>query len=108
MVEIFNAERSNYYKAKKRELARKREEDRVVEEDALYIHYYGMTAYLELFPEAKDFGISWHKQLLIELQRLERKKLANTLTGMSLAYASTKSKKSQRAFKRVIKDLLRK
>lgn len=105
---IFNEERSNYYKAKKRELARKQEENRVVEEDALFVHYYGMSAYLELFPEAKDFGISWHKQLLIELQRLDRKKLANTLTGTALAYASTHSTKSRRAFNRIIKDLLRK
>lgn len=107
-MEIFNTERSNYYKAKKRELARKREENKVVEEDALFVKYYGMSAYLKLFPEAKGFGINWHRQLLIELQRLERKKLANTLTGTSLAYAATQNNKSRRKFSRIIKDLLRK
>ena len=102
---IFNEERSNYYKAKKRELTRQKEENRVVEEDALFVFHYGMSAYLVLFPEAKEFGMNWHNQLLAELQRLKRKEMGQNLAGQSLAYASTKSKKSARHFKRMIKDL---
>lgn len=104
---IFNEERSNYYKSKKRELVRKDQADRVVQEDALFVHYYGMSAYLTLFPEAIGFGINWHRQLLKELQILDRKRLANQLSGSSMAYAATKSKKGARQFKRMIKDLLR-
>ena len=105
---IFNEERSNYYKAKKRELTRLKTEERVAEEDALFVHYYGMSAYIELFPEVKGFGMSWHTQVLKELQKLERRNLAQQLTGNALAYASTKSKKSARHFKRMVKDLTRK
>lgn len=102
---VFNAERSNYYKAKKRELLRKKGERSVIIEDALFIKYYGMTAYLELFPEGKDFGINWHRQVLKELQRLERIDTAQMLIGIRLAYGSTKSKSMLRSFKRMIKDM---
>jgi len=104
---IFNEERSNYYKAKKRELQRISDESKVVQEDALFVHYYGMSAFLELFPEAKGFGISWHRELLRELQILEKKRLGNQLTGTSMAYAATQSKKGSRSFRRIIKDLIR-
>lgn len=107
-MNIFNEERSNYYKAKKRELTRQSDELKVIAEDALFVHYYGMSAYLELFPEAKDFGISWHRSLLVELQKLDKKRLANQLSGTSMAYAATQSKKASRGFKRIIKDLLKK
>ena len=104
---IFNQDKSNYYKSKKRELARKDQADRVVQEDALFVHYYGMSAYLTLFPEAIGFGINWHRQLLRELQILDKKRLANELSGASMAHAANKSKKGSRMFKRMIKDLLR-
>lgn len=104
-MNIFNAERSNYYKAKKRELSRKKEENRVIEEDALFIHHYGMSAYIELFPETKDMGMNWHNSVLIELQRIRKKELGQQLSGISLAYAATQSKKAARHFKRVIKDI---
>lgn len=104
-MNIFNAERSNYYKAKKRELTRQKAQSRIVQEDALFIRYYGMSAYIELFPEAKYMGVNWHRMVLDELQRLDRRQLAQELTGMSLAYAASQSKKAGRNFKRVLKDL---
>lgn len=107
-MNIFNQERSNYYKAKKRELTRQSEENKVVAEDALFVHYYGMSAYLELFPEAKGFGIGWHRSLLVELQKLDKKRLGNELTGISMAYGANKSKKGNRTFRRMIKDLIKK
>lgn len=106
-MNIFNEERSNYYKAKKRELSRVNEETKVVAEDALFVHYYGMSAYLELFPEAKDFGIGWHRSLLVELQKLDKKKMGNYLSGTSMAYAATQSRKANRGFRRMIKDLIK-
>ena len=102
---IFNEERSNYYKAKKRELTRLKEENQVVEEDALFVYHYGMSAYLEVFPEAMGFGMSGHRSVLRELQRLKKKELGQTLAGFSMAFAATQSKKSSRHFKRIIKDL---
>lgn len=104
-MKIFNEERSNYYKAKKRELSRQREDNRVIEEDALFIFHYGMSAYIELFPEIKGFGMNWHTAILSELKRLKKKELGQNLAGMSLAYASVKNRKSARLFRRIIKDL---
>lgn len=104
-MNIFNAERSNYYKAKKREILRVKEENRVVEEDALFVYHYGMSAYLELFPEAKGFGMNWHNQMLVELQRLKKKEMGQYLSGTSMAVAATKNKKSSRLFRRIIQSL---
>ena len=102
---VFNEERSSYYKAKKREIQRKNEASLVIQEDAQFIHYYGMSAYLELFPEAKEMGISWHREVLAELKRMERNRLGQQLSGYSMAYAANKSKKARRSFIRIIKDL---
>lgn len=104
-MEIFNEERSNYYKAKKREILRVKEERHVVEGDALFIHFYGMSAFIELFPECKYFSITWHDEILEELQRLKRRDMGQNLAGMSLAFAASKSKKSSRHFRRMIKEL---
>ena len=104
-TELFNSERSDYYRAKKRELARKQAERRTITEDAVYVHYYGMTAYLELFPEAKGFSIVWHEQLVQELRKIKQNDMATMLVGISLAYASSQSKKGGRAFKNLIKEL---
>lgn len=106
-MQLFNPERSAYYKAKKRELTRQKEESRVVQEDALFIKYYGMSAYLVLFPDAKDFGIDWHRAVLRELQKLEKKRMGQQLAGQRMAYASTKSKPISRAFRRLIMDMVK-
>lgn len=102
---IFNEERSAYYKAKKREISRKREANRVVKEDALYIHYYGMTAYMELFPEAREFGTNWHIQIIEELENIRVKHLGQTFSGFYMASAATKDKGANRKFRKMIKDL---
>lgn len=104
---IFNEERSNYYKAKKRELAREREIRQVVAEDALFIHHYGMSAFLELFPEAKGFGTSWHKDVISELEVIKKRELAQLLSGIHMANAATKDKKANRNFKKTIRELLK-
>lgn len=78
---VFNESRSNYYKAKKRELARRRQERQVVIEDALYIHHYGMSAFLELFPEAKYFGVNWHREVIAELQIIRKRSWGSYLVA---------------------------
>lgn len=104
---IFNEERRNYYLAKKRELSRQNEEAKVIQEDALFIYHYGMIAFLELFPEAKELGISWHRAVIKELQRLETKRLGNLLSGIYSATGATKDKRIFRKFKKIIKDLVK-
>lgn len=104
---VFNESRSNYYKAKKRELARLRQERQIVTEDALYIHHYGMSAFLELFPEAKYFGVNWHREVIAELQIIKKRELGQLLSGIYMASAATKDKKANRKFRRIIDDLLR-
>lgn len=104
---IFNQERSSYYKAKKRELARRRQERQVVAEDALFIHHYGMSAFLELCPEAKYFGVNWHREVIEELQIIRKRELGQLLSGIYMASAATKDKKANRKFRRIINDLLR-
>jgi len=103
----FNQERAAYYRAKKRELKRKSDADRVVRDDARYIRHYGMSAFLELFPEAKGFGISWHQQVVEELESMQKRETASLLSGIYMANAATKNKKANRKFRRVIKDLFR-
>lgn len=104
---FLSEERRNYYKAKKLEISRKEQEREVVRNDALYIKYYGMSAYMELFPDAKDFGTKWHSEVIEELVKLDRKALANQLSGIAMAVSAGNSKKSARKFKRVIKDMLK-
>lgn len=103
---IFNEGRRHYYMAKKRELARQRQAKEVVKEDALFIKYYGMDAYLELFPEAKDFGINWHREVIQELKELEKKQLGSLLGGIYSASGATKDKKMNRSFRKIIKGLM--
>ena len=104
---LLSEERRNYYKAKKAEVRRKAEESKVYQEDALFIKYYGMEAFIQLFPEAKNMGISWHRAVLAELQKLEKRKLVSELSGMSMAIGANLSKKSARKFKRTLKDMLK-
>lgn len=107
VVDFFTPERRNYYSVKRAERRRKEQSDQVIKEDALFIKYYGMSAYLELFPEAKGFSITWHRRVLEELQKMDRRNLASELSGQALAYAATQDKKAGRKFKRVIKDMLK-
>ena len=102
---VFNTERSDYYKEKKQRLRREEEERLLVADDAVYIKHYGMSAYLTLVPDAVNFSVSWHEAVIKELQRLERQSLANELTGIALATASSQSKKAGRAFKAMIKGM---
>lgn len=102
---LFNAERSKYYKAKKRDFTRANEERKVLEEDATFIHYYGMSAFLELVPEAKDFGIGWHRDIIKELEFIRKKELAQQLSGIYMANAATKDKKANRGFRQIISKL---
>lgn len=105
MAFFLSEEKREYYRKKKADIARKNEARNVVKEDAVFIRYYGMAAYLELFPEAKGFGINWHRSVVDELKRLERSEIASTLSGISVAIAANLSKKSARKFKRMIKDM---
>lgn len=107
MAFFLSEERRNYYKAKKAEQARQAQARLKIKEDALFIHYYGMSAYLELFPDAKGFGMSWHRELLVQLQKIEKTKLANRLSGTALAVSASIDKKAARKFKRIIKDMLK-
>lgn len=104
---IFNEERRGYYLAKKRELRHQNASRQVIKEDALFIYHYGMSAYLELFPEAKEFGINWHRQVIEELQAMERKRLGNLLGGIYSASGATKNKKVFRNFKKIVKNLVK-
>ena len=104
-MDLLSPERQAYYKAKKREELRTKEAKRIIREDATYIYYYGMSAFLELFPEARGFGINWHKEIISELQRIERVKLADKLSGTASAYGAVQSKKGNRAFSRLIRHL---
>ena len=107
VVDFFTPERRNYYSVKRSERRRQEQADQVIKEDALFIKYYGMSAYLELFPEAKDFSITWHRRVLQELQRIDRHNLASELSGQAMAYSASMDKKSARKFKRIIKDMLK-
>lgn len=102
---VFDTGRSDYYKKKKSQRQQEEKDRQLVAEDAVYIKHYGMDAYLRLFPEAKDFPISWHRAVVKELQRLERQSLANTLNGFALASAAKYGKKAGKAFRSLIKDL---
>lgn len=106
-VQFLSDERAAYYKAKKSEQQRQEQQRQTIIDDALFIHYYGMDAYLKLNPDAIDYSISWHRQVLKELQNLDKVKLANHLTGMSLAYSASMSKKSSNKFKTMIKGMLK-
>ena len=106
-MDFLSEERRNYYRAKKSEINNQSDAQKVIQEDALFIKYYGMDAYLKLFPEAAGFGIKWHREVIQELHKLERRQLGNELAGMSLAIASNLSKSSARKFKKVIKDMLK-
>ena len=103
---IFNEERSAYYKAKKRELVRIRESEQVIKQDALFIFHYGMSAYIELIPAIKGFGVDWHEKVLKELEALRVKHLAEQLSGFYMAVAATKNKKANRKFRKMIKGLM--
>lgn len=102
---IFNEDRSSYYRSKQREMARLEEARRVISEDAIYIHYYGMSAFIELFPEVKGFGMAWHEAVVKELQKLKRNDLSNELVGVFLAYAGSQDKKANRRFRNMIREL---
>lgn len=105
--QIFNAERSNYYKAKRRELSRLRQSRQVVVEDALFIKHYGMSAFLELFPEAKGFGVSWHREVIQELEIMKKRELSQLLSGIYMASVATKDKKANRKFRKIVSNLLK-
>lgn len=104
-MDFLNEERSNYYKAKKLDIERERKARQVIRQDALFIKHYGMSAYIELFPEAKDMGISWHESVLEELEALRSQELAQLLSGIYNASAATKDKSANRRFRRIITAL---
>jgi len=102
---IFNEERRDYYLAKKRRLARENEAGKIIKEDALFIKHYGMMAFLELFPEAKGFGVNWHRSVVEELEHMEQVKLGRLLSGIHSAVAATKDRKANRNFRRTVQKL---
>lgn len=102
---VFNAERSDYYKKKQDRLKSERDDNRIVAEDATFIKYYGMSAFLDLFPEARDFPMTWHRAVVKEIQRIEKKQLANKLSGIAMATAAHKSKKNNKLLKRTIREM---
>ena len=102
---VFDTGRSDYYRQKKTRIRQEEAERLLILDDAVFIKHYGMDAYIKLFPEAVNHPVSWHNAVVKELQRLEKQELANLLTGVSLGYAATKSKKAQRAFNNMIKGM---
>lgn len=100
-------ERRIYYKTKQARERREREANRIIEDDAMYIRHYGMSAFLQLFPEAIHFGADYHERIVQELERMSRKELAQQLSGIAMAIAATKYKKSNRRFTKMLKDLRR-
>lgn len=102
---VFDTGRSDYYRQKKATIRREEAERALILDDAVFIKHYGMDAYIKLFPDAVEQPMAWHTAVVKELQRLERQELANLLTGISLGYAATQSKKAQRAFNNMIKGM---
>lgn len=102
---VFDTGRSEYYRQKKASIRREEAERALILDDAVFIKHYGMDAYIKLFPDAVNQPMTWHMAVVKELQRLEKQELANLLTGMSLGYAATQSKKAQRAFNNMIKGM---
>ena len=102
---VFDTGRSEYYRQKKTRIIQEEAERALILDDAVFIKHYGMDAYIKLFPDAVNQPMSWHLAVVKELQRLEKQELANLLTGISLGYAATQSKKSRRAFNNMIKGM---
>ena len=102
---VFDTGRSDYYRQKKTRIRLEEEERLLILDDAVFIKHYGMDAYIKLFPDVVNQPMSWHMAVIKELQRLEKQELANLLTGVSLGYAATQSKKAQRAFNNMIKGM---
>ena len=104
---VFDTGRSEYYREKKTRISREEAERALILDDAVFIKHYGMDAYIKLFPDAVNQPMAWHNAVVKELQRLEKQELANLLTGISLGYAATQSKKARRAFNNMIKSMTR-
>ena len=104
---LFDTGRSDYYRQKKTRISREEAERLLILDDAVFIKHYGMDAYIKLFPDAVNQPMAWHNAVVKELQRLEKQELANLLTGISLGYAATQSKKARRAFNNMIKSMTR-
>ena len=102
---VFDTGRSEYYREKKTRISREEAERELILDEAVFIKHYGMEAYIKLFPDAVNQPMAWHMAVVKELQRLEKQELANLLTGTSLAYAATYSKKDKRAFNNMIKGM---
>lgn len=102
---IFNANGRDYYRKKKDKLAFQRSIDLVVREDAIFIKYYGMDAYLKLFPDAEGFGMEWHRGVLRELARMKHEDMRDYLYGIRLAVGANLDKKAGREFKHLLKSL---
>lgn len=103
---VFDTGRSEYYRQKKTRIRQEEAERALILDDAVFIKHYGMDAYIKLFPDAVNQPMTWHMAVVKELQRLDRQSLANELTGISLAYGASQSKKAGRAFKAMIKGLI--
>lgn len=102
---VFDTGRSEYYRQKKTRIRQEEAERALILDDAVFIKHYGMDAYIKLFPDVVDQPMAWHNAVVKELQRLEKQELANLLTGTSLGYAATRSKKARRAFNNMIKGM---
>ena len=66
-----------------------------------------MSAFLELFPEAKGFGIEWHQDILAELITMENEHISRVLNGIALGYSASQDKKAGRRFRTMIADLIK-
>ena len=102
---VFDTGRSDYYRQKKTRISQEEAERALILDDAVFIKHYGMDAYIKLFPDVVNQPMSWHMAVVKELQRLEKQELANLLTGMSLGYSATYSKKARREFNNMIKGM---
>lgn len=104
-VNFLSDERKNYYKRKQAKIRREHEAKRTIIDDALFIKHYGMSAFIKLFPDSVNFGIDYHNKIVEQLEKMDREKLADYLSGISLAVAATKYRKSGRRFAKMIKVL---
>lgn len=104
-IVIFNSANRDYYRKKKDNLAFQKQIDVVVKDDALFIKYYGMSAFLELFPDAKGFSMDWHLGVIRELRRLQNEDLRAELCGFQMAVGANFSKKINKEFNKYLKSL---
>lgn len=107
VIQLLSPERDAYYaKVKARRQAQNAMRD-VVRQDAVFIHYYGMDAFLKLYPDAVDNSMEWHNAVVLELRAIEQRQLADTLVGIQSAVSASLYRKAAHRFARTIRNMRR-